>query len=89
MSKMKTDNHSRQWSDPVDEDEAIMRKRNWDSEIQRILPAKSLATNLNLQIVFLGMLDHWIHTNKVKVDGGPEWPTLKETRANISMLNPR
>ena len=44
---------------------------------------------MNLQIVFLGMLDHWIHTNKVKADGGPEWPTLKETRANISLSNPR
>ena len=85
------DNHSRQWSDPVDEDEAVMRKRNWDSETQRILwgfPAKSPAAHVNLQTIFLGMLDHWIQTNKVKVDGGPEWPTLKETRADISLPNP-
>ena len=92
MSKLRSDNHSRQWSDPADEDEAVTRKRNWDSETQRILwgfLAKSLSAHMNLQIVFLGMLDHQIRTNKVRADGGPEWPTLKETRANISLSNPR
>ena len=86
------DNHSRQWSDPADEDEVVMLKRNWDSKTQPILwgfPAKSPAAHAKLQIVFLGMLDHWIQTNKVKVDSGPEWPTLKETRADISPSNPR
>ena len=81
-----------QWSDPANEDEAVMRKRNWDSETQQILwgfLAKSPAAHVNPQIVFLRTLDHWIRTNKVKVDGGPECPTLKETRAYISLSNPR
>ena len=26
---------------------------------------------------------------RMKADGGPEWPTSKETRANISLPNPR
>ena len=91
MRKLTTDNHSRQWSDPADEDEAVMRKMNCDSETQRILwgfPAKSPAAHVNLQIVLLEMLDHRIWMNKVKFDGGPEWPTLKETRADISLSNP-
>ena len=69
-----------------------MQKIDWDSKTPRILrgfPAKSLTAHMNLQIIFLGMLDHWIQTNKVKADGGPEWPTLKETRVDISSLNPR
>ena len=62
------------------------------SKTQRILwgfPTKSPSVHVNLQIVFLGVLDHWIRTHKVKADGGPEWPTLKETRADIPLENPR
>ena len=61
MNKLRTDNHSRQWSDPADEDEAVMQKRNWDSKTQQILRgflAKSPVAHVNLQIVLLGMLDH-------------------------------
>ena len=92
MSKLRTDNHSRQWSDPANEDEFVMQKRNWDSDTPRILsgfPAKSSATHVNPQTIFLWMLDHWIWAHKMKADGGPEWPTLKETRADISLSNPR
>ena len=92
MRNLMADSHSMPWNKLAEKKEADMRKKYWVLWSQRILlrfPNYFQLQNVDLQIILLSVLDPWILMYTMNAVDKPGWSLLKETRADISLSNPR
>ena len=68
-----------------------MQRKDWVLWSQQILlrfPNYFQLQNVDLQIILLSVLDPWILMYTMNAVDKLGWSILKETRADISLLNP-